>query len=404
MSQIYAGVGSFRATFVRLTVGNKGPWQADVDFDDVADVSGAVVLTIGALKLSGTVVDSGVFGGSTRVRIVAGAGGWGAEVAAKGYHNDAGVKARIVADDAARAVGESLGSFLPTAERIGADYVRQAGPASTALEDALGGALWWVDYQGVTQCTPRPKTTPAPSAYQVLAYDPRDSVVTLAADDPSTIVVGSVLSGGGLDGSLTVRDLELTVDKGELRIAALCGGEAAGDARLAGLLRSIIARATDGKLFGAYRYRVLKMSADRVDLQAVRKDAGLPDVANVSMWPGVAGSHATLTPGAEVLVQFIEGDRTMPIVTHFAGKDGTGFAPVLVTLGGDGSADFVALSAKVDTEIQRIWGLLSGAGTPPLWAPVSMDGGLALQAAAALIANAPVPVIQSTAAEKVKAV
>ena len=48
------------------------------------------------------------------------------------------------------------------------------------------------------------------------------------------------------------------------------------------------------------------------------------------MWPGIAGAHAELAPGTEVLVEFVEGSRTMPIVTHFAGRSGTGFVPVSI--------------------------------------------------------------------------
>jgi hypothetical protein len=38
---------------------------------------------------------------------------------------------------------------------------------------------------------------------------------------------------------------------------------------------------------------------------------------------------------AEVLVEFLEGRRTMPVITGFAGKDGKGFVPVSITLGGE---------------------------------------------------------------------
>src|SRR5690606_23653254 len=115
-------------------------------------------------------------------------------------------------------------------------------------------------------------------------------------------------------------------------VKAWAGGNESARGRLEDALRSIVRRSTDDRLFGAWRYRVVRMRGDRVELQAVRRDAGLPDVLPVSMWPGLAGAHAELTGGAEVLVQFIEGDRTMPIVTHFAGKDGAGWAPANVTL------------------------------------------------------------------------
>lgn len=335
MSDLFVGVNGHRVTSVKLTVANVGPWVAELVFEGSPDLVGRVTLTIGTLELSGTLDPdrNGTFGLRRSARIVGGAGSWGSQVTAKNYANDAGIKARTVAEDAARAVGESLGSFVPTRERVGSFYVRQAGCASTALEDALGGAPWWVDYAGVTQAGPRPATALDATAYQVLAYDPATRVATLAVDDPGAIRIGSILTER-LDAPQTVREFELSVTAEEMRVHAWCGGSDTGGGRLADLFRSIVERVTDGKLFGKYRYRVVRMNGDRVEAQAVRKAAGLPDLLPVSMWPGVAGVHAVLTPGAEVLVEFIEGDRTQPIVTHFAGKDGAGFVPTSLTLGG----------------------------------------------------------------------
>lgn len=329
MTEVFAGINGNRLTSLKLTVANVGPWVADVVFEGAPDVSGKVKLTIGTLELSGTVDPShnGTFGLQRKARVIAGANGWGSNVQPKNYANDAGVKARTVVEDAARAVGESLGTVVPTKERIGIAYVRQAGLASRVLEDALGGAPWWVDYDGATQAGPRKATALDAKSYQVLAYDPASKVATLAVDDPGAVRVGSVLSQG-LDAPVTVRELELSVNANELRITAWCGGSETGLGRLPGLMRAIVERATDNKLFGKYRYRVVRMDGDRVQCQAVSKAAGLPDVLPVSMWPGMAGAHAQLTPGAELLLEFIEGDRTLPIITGFAGQDGTGFVPI----------------------------------------------------------------------------
>jgi hypothetical protein len=88
-------------------------------------------------------------------------------------------------------------------------------------------------------------------------------------------------------------------------------------------------------VFGLYRYRVVRMASDgRVELQAVRRIVGLPDLLPISQWPGVAGTHAELAPGTVVLVEFVEGDRGMPVITHFVGKDGSDFTPVSLVLGG----------------------------------------------------------------------
>jgi hypothetical protein len=314
-------------TSVRVTVPNQGAWFADVDFaDDAPGVSGRVTLAVGALQLSGTIMPEhdGTFGFRRRCRIAAGAGAWGDSVRAKPYHNDARVRARTVAEDAAREVGETIGTFEGSAERVGVDYVRQSGPASRTLEDVAGGAPWWVDYAGVTHVGARPPTTPATGSYSVLDFDPRTRTLTLAADDLSAISIGSVISDERLDELQAVRELEIVVNADAARIYAWCGGSSSSVARLPDLFRAMIKRATDGTLFGKYRYRVREVAPDgRLNLQAVRKAVGLPDILPISVWPGVPGSTMKPVLGSEVLVEFIEGDRTMPIVSGFASGDGS---------------------------------------------------------------------------------
>ncbi|MDF3069179.1 MAG: hypothetical protein K0R38_4780 [Polyangiaceae bacterium] len=341
--EAFAAINDTSLASVRLTVAAQGPWFADCVFvGDAPDITGRVRLQIGELTLSGTIApqSDGTHGLQRRCRVVAGAGGWGVLVSPKDYHSDAGVKARTVADDVARAAGEALGTFAPGAERVGVDYLRQAGPASRVLEDAARGAPWWVDYAGVTHVGARPTTNPDPSVYEVLEYDPLTRRLTLAADDLTKLSVGAVLTER-LDEPQTIRELEVVVEGGKLRVKAWCGGTASSAGELADLLKAIVARATDEKLFGKYRYRVVSQVEGRLNLQATKKRAGLPDAVAVSMWPGVAGTHAVFDLGAggnqgiEVLVEFIEGDRTQPVVTHFVGKDTPGFVPrELVLCGG----------------------------------------------------------------------
>src|SRR4051812_36109455 len=115
----FVTVNGFSCRRCILRVANVGPWVADVDFDDKPGVVGAVTLQINQLQLQGTIVpeQDGTFAGARESRIVGGAGGWRNPVTAKGYHSDAGVRAQVVASDAAREVGETLGSFVPAAER-----------------------------------------------------------------------------------------------------------------------------------------------------------------------------------------------------------------------------------------------------------------------------------------------
>lgn len=333
----YVTCNGQRVAALTINVANVGPWIAEVDFEEAPSVSGAVTIKVGdTLTLVGTIVgpQDGTHLEQRRCRVVGGAGGWGRLLGRKNYHNDVtgGVKARLVAEDAAREVGETLGDFAPESERIGRDYVRSVGAASRVLEHVIGDVPWWVDYQGRTCVGVRPATPAAASGYDVLEYDPRNRTLTFSVDDPSTVAIGQVLSQPPLEAPQTIREFDLHIEPGTTRVVAWCGGSERERGRLAGLMRAIAQRATDESLFGKYRYRVVAMRDDgRVELQAVRKAAGLPDVQPIAMWPGVAGAHAELAPGAEVLVEFIEGDPTQPILTHFAGKGGAGFVPTSIS-------------------------------------------------------------------------
>jgi len=218
------------------------------------------------------------------------------------------------------------------------------------LEEAIGGVAWWVGYDGTTRIGTREVSEADVSDYQVLDHDPASNLATVAIDDLTTVGIGSILSEG-LDAPLTVYELEIMVSAEESRTVAWGGGSGAGRGRLAGIFRSLVQRSTDDRLFGKYRYRVVAMSGVRVELQAVAQAAGLPDVLPVSVRPGVAGAHASLTGGSIVLLEFIEGDRTMPIVVGFAGKDEEGDAPAeldfsvatTLRLGSDAASEGVTL-------------------------------------------------------------
>lgn len=360
MTDSFANVNGYPLTSAEVHVPSRGAWFADVDFAEDPTLSGRVTLNVGTLALSGTIVpdNDGTFGLRRRSRIVGGAGGWGTMLSPKAYHSDGGVKALLVAQDAAREAGETLGTFSARTN-VGNDYVRQASPASRVLEDAIGGVSWWVDYAGVTQVGPRSTSTPLAGSYDLLEYDPRSNIATFITDDLGAVVIGSVLSDR-LDAPQTVRELTIRVTSEMATVEAHCGADSDSHGRLADAVRSLVERLTDSGLYGPRKYRVLGMSGDRVKLQAVKRDAGLPDIEPISMWPGMSGLHATLTPGVEVLVSFIDGDRAQPIVTHFAGKDGQAWAPTELVLdatlikAGKNATDFVALASKVHDELALI--------------------------------------------------
>lgn len=334
----FIAVDGHRLRSLRLQVSAIGPWVADVDLTEPATLTGKVTLTVADTVLVGTVVEqqAGTFALQTAARIVGGGGGWGKLLSAKGYHNDAGIKARLIAEDAAREAGETLQSFAPTLERVGSDYARANEAASTILEYAAGGAAWWVDFNGLTYVGARSSPELPSSSYVLQSYDARERVAQLAIDDLASLQIGAVVVDERLDGRQTVHDFEVTtVDNSPLRASVWFGGLPNEAGRLAGLLRSIIRHAVAGELLGTYRYRVVTMNGDnRVDLQATRKQSGLPDLRSVAQWPGAPGLVPTLALGAEVLVQFIDGDPAQPTITAYSGLGGAGFTPQGLVIGG----------------------------------------------------------------------
>jgi hypothetical protein len=331
-------------------------------------ITGLVTLRIGEREWRGTVDEArgGTHMERASVLLVGGAGSWGKSLRAKHYHSDAGVRARLVIEDAARESGETVNIAAEVGDvALGIDYVRTAGPASRALEDALQGAVWWVDAVGVTQvAASRPEADVEPSVYEVLEYDPRSSIAVVSVDDVAAVSVGSRLATR-LDAVQVVRELEITVEPAAIRLRARCAPAA--DA-LATLFRKAVQTVTGSRLWGSWRYRVTRISGDRLELQAVSAQSGLPDVLPISVWPGVAGSHAKPALGAEVLVEFIEGDRTQPHVRAFAGKGGVGHIPEEHTLSVSsmlyaGGAAASSFAAKADAVLDRLQAIVTGFNT-----------------------------------------
>ena len=126
--------------------------------------------------------------------------------------------------------------------------------------------------------------------------------------------------------------------------------------RLLDALRAIV-RETFPRLdfFGLYRYRVMAMNGNRVDLQVVKKANGLPDLQAITMPNGVAGAWSELDVGQVVLVAFAEGDPSLPVITHFAPRDTTADAWLPVQTRLDAS-DEIRIGSSVATAVRLVDG------------------------------------------------
>lgn len=327
---------------LELSVPARGPWTASVLLvEEARDLPQRAVLDVGDVRLIGHAVQSGEHAGARSLIVMGGAADWATIVRARPYQVETGVRALLVIQDLCRELQQELGTITPSAERLaGQHYTRNATRASTVLESVIGTASWWIDYAGRLQVGTRP-TTPL-KVYQLLGYDPANSVAELALDDLAGLSVGSQL-GDGLDTPRTVSSYEVIVDSGGIRARCALAESAA----LPDVLRALIAQQVERTVPQIRRYRVLSMNGNRVDIQAVASSSGYPDLVSVSQWCGVAGAWCELLPQQEVLVAWIAGDRSQPVIVGFADRDSAGFMPNQIVF-----ADSDKAAARIDDTIE----------------------------------------------------
>lgn len=222
MSGPFLSLAGRAANSATLLMPFSGRWVADVELDEAEQMSGTVELVLGTRSLLGVVrADrSGAWALRTSYRILGGAGAWGTVVPAKAYHNDAGIKRSLVAQDVARAIGETLVIDDSVDGRLGVDFVRMGGPARRVLAQLFPGVPWWVADAGETHVGPR-ATTPA-EGIELLDFDARWNVATVSVNDPAALEVGAQITSPRLSAPFTIREYELVIATGAVR--ATCPG------------------------------------------------------------------------------------------------------------------------------------------------------------------------------------
>lgn len=210
-----------KALSARVHVPGNGIWIAEVELDSDAEVKAekfAATVKVGETTFVGTYdpEHSGVFGFKRRAQVVGGANGWHARVPCHQFHNDAGIKVSNIVRHAASAVGERFEIAADLDTRIGVDWDRFPGPASSTLYDLH--LPWWVDYAGTTQV--RPRQMSEAKDYDLLDFSPGQRVAELGVFDPKTVLVGAVLTSTRLSSPFTIRSLEISVDADRARVYA----------------------------------------------------------------------------------------------------------------------------------------------------------------------------------------
>lgn len=313
-------VNEYRVSKLDVYAPWSGAWYADVVLDD-GDVTlaGRVTITVGTLKLAGTIeaATSGAFVMQRHFRVVAGAGQWGKRIGPENYYMAPSVSRQAIATDLARETGETLAAALEfPPDDLGPHFVRRAGLASLALERLVDSPrVWWVDQAGITQIGTRTLDVAEAGKYQTLSFSPATRTAEIALDDPAVLWVGSLISDR-FDAPKTIRDLELHADGRVCRVRAFVD-DASESTRLSHAFDALL-ETTAQRFYGTYRYQVFSDPNDNtLNLQVVRPVSGLPDVLPVSIAAGLAGGRTHLKAGEIVRVAFDEGDPTMPFVAHY---------------------------------------------------------------------------------------
>jgi hypothetical protein len=324
---ISATLNGNTVTDARLFIPGWGASWHDVTINGDVTLSGAVTLVVADLTIQGTVMSGGPSGkGRSFYRIVAGAGGWGKELPAVSYANDAGVKLSKVFNDVASAAGEKINPASIPSGTVGSYFTRPADIASRVLEQ-LSPSAWYVDETGTTQIGTRPASTLAATAARVTLLDLARGTLTLASD-----TIAGILPGVTVDG-LTAIDVEHTIDPKEGLRTKLWGRASTSASRRLSAFRAIVDQLDpDRKFRGTYEYRIVTQNGTRLNLQPVSTVVGMPTLSNVMVRPGVAGCQAQYHLGARVIVGFVNADPGRPVVIAFEDADGPGFLSTALTI------------------------------------------------------------------------
>lgn len=181
-AELYATLNfEHRLRAVDFRIPRVGAWMADVVTDDAIEPSlltDGCTFSFGELTANGSIVRAEAWQGTTRCRIVAGAGGWQRYVTARYYSIQTGVRRSIVLADLAAEVGETMAGGLPELV-MSPWYVRSAGPASWTLQTL--GLPWRILDGGETSTLPYPSGE-LDAEFVSMGYDAHLGIVEVATE------------------------------------------------------------------------------------------------------------------------------------------------------------------------------------------------------------------------------
>jgi hypothetical protein len=392
MTAAFATLDGQRFTRASVVIPAVGPWSADVELPGEVAVSSRPVLTFGGLSLTGAVYRTTPFAGGRTVRIVGGAGGWRATVAAQSYSLPGAVTLSLVLGDLAAACGET--AKLAADSTIGSYFLRESAPAARILTQLVGRQGWWIDPAGVTQVGAVRDASPIATPFTLAAFDGGLGSATVATETPADWMPGRTWTASTMATPQTIASVVHTIVDDKLRTDVLM---VAPSDRLLGPLDSLTRELDAGRTFGGcWEYVVQATDGTTADcLPAATSILAAPfplptHLTGIPLRPGIPGATVKPAIGSTVLIAFANGDPTKP---RIVGYDGSGAQAVTLDLTA-GTVDHVATVEGYLNFVEQFMLALTAAITPPstTWTSSVVAGAYVAAlstAAAACSASAP---------------
>lgn len=288
-------------------------------------------IMLGDLRLVGTVIEAGSFGGVATARVVAGRGGWRRTPEPLSFQNDANLNSLDIAQALASSVGETV---VGTGVTLGAHWSFDTTVSAACNMDRLGA--WYVREDGVTVLGLREDGAEVKSVVE--DFDPARERATIPVEETALVsyLPGAIVVSESLADALPIRHVRILLTADRIYVEASSREQAVD--RLAEHVTKRL------RFLGTYTYRIIEQIGERLQLQSVDTIDGLPDQLLVDKAHGIPGVLSDCTESGEVLIAFADGNAGRPRVVGFLGGATTVYmssrvedqnvmlAPTLVTL------------------------------------------------------------------------
>lgn len=189
----YTSYAAIPVTDMNLMIPLVGLWVADIKMASALPAPAIGPLVLGNLILAGAVWRSATFGGVTSARIVGGFGGWSRSVSPRGYSLPFGIPLSMILSDVAIEVGEPPCAVVPD-RIVGTSWARPPGPITAGgVLRYVAGPSWYVGASGTVTVGPRVPSV-ITSAWQAIAWDGAEGIMTVATEDPASWQPGATFA------------------------------------------------------------------------------------------------------------------------------------------------------------------------------------------------------------------